>query len=180
MAAYVEPVLLAASDAECAVLKNFNMARYEGKNAGSIAMIGQGAGRWPTASAVLRDLSGIAEGEKGMFPENLANGAADNSAECHAYYVRLPAACAGSLPAAEVLSGENGILRIQSLDYNAALKADGSAGNIGSLAESLKAAGIRSMAVGGINERLFSWSKKDTYHTRREALDLYAGALIIS
>ena len=75
-------------------------------------MIGQGAGRWPTASAVLRDLSGIAEGEKGMFPENLANGAADNSAECHAYYVRLPAACAGSLPAAEVLSGENGILRI--------------------------------------------------------------------
>ena len=112
VAAYVEPVLLAASDAECAVLKNFNMARYEGKNAGSIAMIGQGAGRWPTASAVLRDLSGIAEGEKGMFPENLANGAADNSAECHAYYVRLPAACAGSLPAAEVLSGENGILRI--------------------------------------------------------------------
>ena len=52
-----------------------------------------------------------------------------------------------------------------------------SAENIGSLAESLKAAGIRSMAVGGINERLFSWSKKDTYHTRQEALDLYAGAL---
>lgn len=35
IAAYVEPVLLSAGEAECAVLKNFNLARYEGKNAGS-------------------------------------------------------------------------------------------------------------------------------------------------
>ena len=112
IAAYVEPVLLSAGEAECAVLKNFNLARYEGKNAGSIAMIGQGAGRWPTASAVLRDLSGIAEGESAMFPADVCNGAADNAAECHAYYVRLPSACRGRLPAAEVLSDEGGVLRL--------------------------------------------------------------------
>ena len=112
IAAYVEPVLLSAGEAECAVLKNFNLARYEGKNAGSIAMIGQGAGRWPTASAVLRDLSGIAEGETAMFPANVCNGAADNAAECHAYYVRLPSACRGRLPAAEVLSDTDGVLRL--------------------------------------------------------------------
>ena len=112
IAAYVEPVLLSAGEAECAVLKNFNLARYEGKNAGSIAMIGQGAGRWPTASAVLRDLSGIAEGETAMFPADVCNGAADNAAECHAYYVRLPSACRGRLPAAEVLSDADGVLRL--------------------------------------------------------------------
>ena len=112
VAAYVEPVLLSAGEAECAVLKNFNLARYEGKNAGSIAMIGQGAGRWPTASAVLRDLSGIAEGESDMFPDDVRNGAADNAAESHAYYVRLPSVCKGRLSAAKVLSDEGGVLRI--------------------------------------------------------------------
>ena len=112
IAAYVEPVLLSAGEAECAVLKNFNLARYEGKNAGSIAMIGQGAGRWPTASAVLRDLSGIDEGETAMFPADVCNGAADNAAESHAYYVRLPSACRDRLPAAEVLSDTDGVLRL--------------------------------------------------------------------
>ena len=112
IAAYVEPVLLSAGEAECAVLKNFNLARYEGKNAGAIAMIGQGAGRWPTASAVLRDLSGIAEGEAAMFPADVLNGSADNTAESHAYYVRLPSACRERLPAAEVLSDEGGVLRL--------------------------------------------------------------------
>ena len=112
IAAYVEPVLLSAGEAECAVLKNFNFARYEGKNAGSIAMIGQGAGRWPTASAVLRDLSGIAEGENSMFPTDVKNGAADNAAESHAYYVRMPSVCKNRLPAVKVLSDESGVLRL--------------------------------------------------------------------
>ena len=112
IAAYVEPVLLSAGEAECAVLRNFNLARYEGKNAGSIAMIGQGAGRWPTASAVLRDLSGIVEGESDMVPADVRNGAADNAAESHAYYVRLPSACIGRLSAANILSDEGGVLRL--------------------------------------------------------------------
>ncbi len=104
VSAYVEPVLLQASETECAVLQNYNLARYEGKNAGSIAMIGQGAGRYPTASAVLRDLSGICEGECAMLPASCEYGCADNSAESHAYYVRLPKACLAELPGARLLA----------------------------------------------------------------------------
>ena len=112
VSAYVEPVLVRAEDAESAVMKNYNMARYEGKNAGPIAMIGQGAGRYPTASAVLRDLSGICAGESAMFPAVCNNGSADNRAACHCYYVRLPKACAPALPAAKVLADDGDVLRI--------------------------------------------------------------------
>ena len=112
VSAYVEPVLVRAEDAESAVMKNYNMARYEGKNAGPIAMIGQGAGRYPTASAVLRDLSGICAGESAMFPAVCNNGSADNRAACHCYYVRLPKACAAALPSAKVLADDGDVLRI--------------------------------------------------------------------
>ena len=100
--AYVEPVLLRAGSPECSVLENYNMARYEGQCAGSIVLMGQGAGRWPTASAGLRDLSGILRGERYMFSAACAEGAADNSGSVHGYYVRLPAALAGALPAESV------------------------------------------------------------------------------
>ena len=112
ISAYVEPVLVRAGDAESAVLKNYNMARYIGRNAGSIAMIGQGAGRYPTASAVLRDLSGICEGETAMLTADCAEGAADNRAAAHAYYVRLPKQCADAFPVAEVLADDGESLRI--------------------------------------------------------------------
>ncbi len=107
VSAYVEPVLVRAGAPECSVLQNYNMARYEGRNAGPIVLMGQGAGRWPTASAVLRDLSGILRGERYMFSESCAAGSADNGASAHPYYVRLPAALAGSFPAESVeLEGE--------------------------------------------------------------------------
>ena len=112
ISAYVEPVLVHAGDAESAVLKNYNMARYEGKNAGPIAMIGQGAGRYPTASAVLRDLSGISAGEAAMFPADCVDGSADNSAAAHAYYVRLPKACGDVFPVAKVLADDGKELRV--------------------------------------------------------------------
>ncbi len=97
--AYVEPVLLRAGAAECSVLQNYNMARYEGQNSGRIVLMGQGAGRYPTASAVLRDLSGILRGERCMFSECCVEGKADNSGSVHCYYVRLPAELAGEFDA---------------------------------------------------------------------------------
>ena len=102
VSAYVEPVLLRVGAPECSVLENYNMARYEGKCSGSIVLMGQGAGRWPTASAVLRDLSGILRGERYMFSEACAEGAADNSGSVHGYYVRLPASLAGEFEAESV------------------------------------------------------------------------------
>ena len=96
--AFVEPVLLPASAAECAVLDNFNLARYEGENSGAIILIGQGAGRWPTASAVIRDLSCILQGQRVMMQSGCPRVRADNSACSNAYYVRLPEAFADRLP----------------------------------------------------------------------------------
>ena len=111
VSAYVEPFLLSRGEAECAVLRNNNLARYVGQNSGLIAMIGQGAGRYPTASAVLRDLSGIRQGECAMFPPEVSNGAANNSREVHVYYVRLPKEAAGSLPLQEVLAEDDDLVR---------------------------------------------------------------------
>ena len=78
--AFVEPVLLPASAAECAVLDNFNLARYQGENSGAIILIGQGAGRWPTASAVVRDLSCILQGQRTMMQAGCPRVKADNRA----------------------------------------------------------------------------------------------------
>lgn len=88
VSAYVEPVLFPANAAECSVLKNFNMAKYEGRYAGRIVMIGQGAGRWPTASAVIRDLSDILHGRMAMMKAGCVEVTADNSAPVEKYYIR--------------------------------------------------------------------------------------------
>lgn len=99
--AFVEPVLLPASAAECAVLDNFNLARYQGENSGAIILIGQGAGRWPTASAVVRDLSCILQGQRTMMQAGCPRVKADNSACSRVYYVRLPARFEDMLPLKE-------------------------------------------------------------------------------
>ena len=105
--AYIEPVLFPANAPECSVLKNFNMAKYVGRNAGQIVFMGQGAGRWPTASAVLRDLNDILHGKRFMMRPDCRRVCADNTVCEHRYYVRLPEALQGALPAekAEVFDG---------------------------------------------------------------------------
>ena len=97
VSAYVEPVVFKANAPECSVLKNFNMAKYEGKNSGRIVLMGQGAGRYPTASAVVRDLSDILHGRKAMLKEGCVQVTADNSAPESAYYVRVDEKYAGRL-----------------------------------------------------------------------------------
>lgn len=96
--ACVEPVLVGRTAPEASVLENFNLARYEGRAAGQIVLIGQGAGRWPTASAVLRDLSGILRGERAMLSADCRTGRADNGQLEQLYYVRLPEELAWALP----------------------------------------------------------------------------------
>ena len=107
--AYVEPVLFEQTAAECSVKKNFNMAKYEGKNCGKIQMIGQGAGRWPTASAVLRDLSDICAGRMKMMKPSCTLVSAKNDSCCHSYLVRLSSEIPFPLPvkdeALSIISG---------------------------------------------------------------------------
>lgn len=99
--AFVQPCLLSATAAEASVLQNFNMAKYRGESAGDIILIGQGAGRYPTASAVVRDLSDIVYGRRAMMKSSCVRVAADNSGIRCRYYVRLDAAEAAALPLAE-------------------------------------------------------------------------------
>ena len=47
-----------------------------------------------------------------MFPEGCVDGCADNSAAVHAYYVRLPKACADALPKAQLLAEEGDAVRM--------------------------------------------------------------------
>lgn len=109
--AYIEPVLFPANAPECSVLKNFNMAKYIGENSGQIVFMGQGAGRWPTASAVVRDLNDILHGKRFMMRPDCERVAADNSLCEHKYYVRLPEELADALPA-EKTDVYDGIARV--------------------------------------------------------------------
>ena len=103
VSAFVEPVLLPPGAAECAVVDNYNMARYVGKNCGPMTFMGQGAGRYPTASAVIRDLECLLQGQRVMLPSDCVRVTADNSRELHRYYVRLRQSDASALPLAELL-----------------------------------------------------------------------------
>ena len=103
VSAFVEPVLFPLGAAECAVADNYNMARYTGKNCGPMVFIGQGAGRYPTASAVVRDVTEAARGRREMMPADCTAVTADNSRESHSYYVRMAAQDAASLPLREIL-----------------------------------------------------------------------------
>ena len=109
--AFVEPVLVTASAAECAVKDNYNLARYEAKCAGDIVLMGQGAGRFPTASAVLRDLSDVVAGQRVMMPAGCVRVTADCTGCGQPYYVRLPEDLASALPCDKV-TVDNGIARV--------------------------------------------------------------------
>ena len=109
--AYVQPVLLGADAPECAVKKNFNMAKYTGRNSGLIVMMGQGAGRYPTASAVIRDIECLQAGQRAMLSAACRAGAADNAQSVCRYYVHLPEIYAGELPV-ESASAEDGAARV--------------------------------------------------------------------
>lgn len=88
--AYVEPVMCKKSDSFAGVLVNNNLAFYTGKNSGYMTFGGQGAGRYPTASAVLRDVSSVERGQKQMLQSSCKTGMVFNdSKECeHNYIVR--------------------------------------------------------------------------------------------
>ena len=109
--AFVEPTLFAEGAPERSVLDNYNLARYEAKCAGPIVLMGQGAGRYPTASAVLRDLSDVLQGKRAMLSPTCQSARADNSGCGHRYYVRIPAALAREFPGADAAES-GGIVRL--------------------------------------------------------------------
>ena len=106
--AYVEPALFPPEAPESAVPSNRNLAYYIGECAGEITLLGQGAGRYPTASAVLRDLTAAALTPQVMMPISCVYGEAKNAPCAHRYYVRLPSEEAGLFPGSETLAERGG------------------------------------------------------------------------
>lgn len=85
--AYVEPVVCDEKSSLSHVESNYNQISYIGKNCGLISLSGQGAGRYPTASAVLRDLTAIKNGEKHMLSSSCKEVVAHNENLFHRYVV---------------------------------------------------------------------------------------------
>ncbi len=106
--AYVEPTLVRPHVPEAAVSGNDNMIAFEGAYAGIQRFFGQGAGKFPTAYAVVEDLIDILR-TRAQSPFT-TNGAAidiDNARVKHRYYLRTTAA----LPIAAEPIGEVGAAR---------------------------------------------------------------------
>lgn len=85
--AYVEPVVCKKDSLYAEVNSNFNAAAYVGKNSGLITLMGQGAGRYPTASAVLRDLTDLCNKPYCMLGDKCVAVKADNNIVKHRYLV---------------------------------------------------------------------------------------------
>ena len=112
LCALVEPTVCPAASPAAAVLENGNLAWYRAKSAGQITLLGQGAGRYPTASAVLRDLEGILEGERSMLPRGCRPCRAEGGLLRRRYYVRCPGSAAAALEAERHFEGEAGTARL--------------------------------------------------------------------
>jgi homoserine dehydrogenase len=111
--AYVQPILCNGESAYAGIRSNINLARYEGQNSGVMSFMGQGAGRYPTASAILRDVTSVTDGQKQMLTEKCLVGFPyNNSRECaRNYFMRIDAkadALSPAIPVVKVLCEKEG------------------------------------------------------------------------
>lgn len=86
--AFVEPTLFPAGSLEASVPANYNLISYLSEYAGRQSYYGEGAGRYPTANAVVEDLIDIKEGYKPFYSKAWAPTPINNVEVKHRYYVR--------------------------------------------------------------------------------------------
>ena len=95
--AYVLPRLVSEGSLEAGIRTNINLARYSGEKMGEFTFCGQGAGKLPTASNILRDLDAIRlNPTSSMLPEGLISAKPANKCELR-FYVRVPKEKASAL-----------------------------------------------------------------------------------
>ena len=102
VSAFVEPTIIEKDSLFANVKKNNNMISLVGLNVGQLSFFGQGAGKYPTGTAVAQDIIDVVNGDSDL----LAPGAkleVDNSLVSHKYYVRTKA----DFPAEYVSECEN-------------------------------------------------------------------------
>lgn len=88
VAAVVEPTLFAADALEASVPSNFNIVTAVSQFAGRQSFFGQGAGRWPTAYAVVQDLIDLAERPMPFYSQSSQPAVMDELSGQRRYYVR--------------------------------------------------------------------------------------------
>ena len=101
VSAFVEPLIIGNDSLFASVKTNNNMISLVGDNVGQLSFFGQGAGKYPTGTAVAQDVIDIVNGERStILPGAKVN--ADNSVVEKQYYIRT----AADVPAAIVESME--------------------------------------------------------------------------
>ena len=95
--ACVQPALFPADAPESALRGCDNLARYVGPG-GPVSLTGGGAGRGPTAAAVLRDLQAIRQGRPVMLPADCRWATPDNDLLALPYLFRVPEELASLVP----------------------------------------------------------------------------------
>lgn len=105
--AYVEPTVLPTSDLFANIPLNYNYLTYRSALCGIKGFYGEGAGGFPTAGAVIRDLLQIESGAPALRPATDNALRNDLSGAKHLYYVRTDS----SEKVGNVLS-ENGVWRV--------------------------------------------------------------------
>ncbi len=90
ISAFVEPLIIDNESLFASVKKNNNMISLVGDNVGQLSFFGQGAGKYPTGTAVAQDIIDIMNGDVGIYVPGKSS-ETDNSNESHPYYVRTRA-----------------------------------------------------------------------------------------
>jgi len=90
ISAYVEPKIIGNDSLFAGVKKNNNMISLVGDNVGELSFFGQGAGKYPTGTAVAQDVIDILRGDVDTILPGKPT-ATDNSSVYHKYYVRTSA-----------------------------------------------------------------------------------------
>ena len=99
--AYVQPTLFPEGSAEASVRLNANLASWSGDSFGKLTLLGEGAGKYPTASAVVRDLAEAGRGASPMMPQDCRRVSADNGDAVHDYLIRAAVSLLDRFPLSE-------------------------------------------------------------------------------
>lgn len=86
--AVVEPTLFKAETLEAVVPANYNLITAVSEYAGRQSFFGEGAGRWPTAAAVVQDILDLCERKQGFYTQLSQPLPSNNMCEERRYYVR--------------------------------------------------------------------------------------------
>ena len=110
VSAFVEPLIIDSDSLFSSVKKNNNMISLVGDNVGQLSFFGQGAGKYPTGTAVAQDVIDIVNGDVSTISPGKRL-AVDNSSIVKSYYVRTKADLPREIIASsEMIDGNNYII----------------------------------------------------------------------